>query len=180
MSAAEEVWRDVLGYEGSYRVSDQGRVMSLVAKKPGLIMALHASKARYLIVQLKVGQRPETRLVHTLVDEAFNGPRVPGLEVNHKDGDKSNAALSNLERVTRSENMVHAFSTGLKASLKGEGHGRARVSAEQVGVMRAMAGAPGANGRFKYGMVARLSEAYGLSRSAISSILHRANWSHLA
>ena len=108
-----EIWKPVVGYEGQYDVSSLGRVRSHVAKKPLLVLSQYRRKDGYLQVQLKVNQKPQNRLVHTLVDEAFNGPRVSGLEVNHVDGDKRNNDIGNLQRVTHQENVRHAWDSGL-------------------------------------------------------------------
>lgn len=53
------------------------------------------------------------KTIHSLVAAAFLGPRPDGCDVNHIDGDKTNNAASNLEYVTRKENMQHAMATGL-------------------------------------------------------------------
>lgn len=60
------------------------------------------------------GSRPE--LIHRIVATAFIRPPNPGEQVNHKDGDKTNNHVSNLEWVTASENIKHAITTGLNKS----------------------------------------------------------------
>lgn len=101
-----EEWRPVIGYEGLYEVSDAGRVRSTRrAGSAGGLRKLHKAKAGgYWIVGLGRAGRQETRHVHALVMEAFVGPRPPGMEVRHVDGDPLNANLSNLAYGTSSEN----------------------------------------------------------------------------
>jgi len=82
VSAAAERWLRVPGYDVAYEASDLGRVR-----------------------RLREGGGNRTRTVHALVADAFMGPRAPGLEIDHVDGDKSNCRLSNLEPVTHAENM---------------------------------------------------------------------------
>ena len=66
--------------------------------------------AGYLNVQLCKEAKYTHKLIHRLVWEAFNGP-IPGrLEINHRDLDKTNNHLSNLELVTHQQNLVHVFS----------------------------------------------------------------------
>ena len=76
-------------------------------------------KDGYRVILLSFGGKRHNRKVHRLVVEAFCGPIPAGMSVNHKDGRKGNNALDNLEVVTRKENIVHAYRTGLLASPGG-------------------------------------------------------------
>lgn len=104
-----EQWKAIPGYEGRYRVSDRGRVRNAAGK----VLARNLQNSGYYIVHLYSGGRASRKpyLIHRLVLAAFVG--VDNAHCNHKDGDKGNNALGNLERATRSENMQHAFATGL-------------------------------------------------------------------
>lgn len=167
---SDEKWRPVLGYEGKYEVSIIGRVRSLVARDAPLIMKQILRKDGYMQVQLKVNQRPNNRLVHTLVDEAFNGERINGKEVNHIDGNKRNNRLSNLVRVTRKENVQHAFQVGLCGIRKGEQNKNCTIPYETVTAIRSES-VSRRNGRFKRGELARLSEKYRVSTGYIRRII---------
>ena len=120
----EEQWKECVGFEGYYEVSNLGRVRTVAresVKSNGrkcIIKERVISQADvkgYKKVTLKCdGVRKDMR-VHRLVVMAFIGE--PSKEmVNHKDGDKANNKLSNLEWATRSENELHAYGTGLKKS----------------------------------------------------------------
>lgn len=103
-----EYWKPVLGYEGSYEVSNTGRVRSfrrgrLLDLRPG------ATSVRYFSVALG---RNNTRMIHDLVAAAFLGPRPPGAQVLHLDGTRVNNRVSNLRYGTRSENRKQAFTDG--------------------------------------------------------------------
>jgi hypothetical protein len=98
-----ERWRDVVGYEGFYRVSDQGRVRSL--HNSGRIRQLVRHRSGHLIVCLCRSGRRKTHRVHALVAEAFIGPRPQDMEVRHKDGDPSNNLLTNITYGTHGQNM---------------------------------------------------------------------------
>lgn len=72
----------------------------------------------------------KTMLVHRLVAATFLGEN-PDLQVNHKDGNKLNNKVENLEWVTRSENMQHALASGLSQCV-GENHHRAKLTESDV------------------------------------------------
>lgn len=175
----EEQWRDVVGYEGLYLVSDFGRVKSIGYLRPGLIRRSYCTPGRYPMVNLWRDGVQSNYTVHALVDRAFNGPMPEGLELNHKDGVKQNGALSNLERVTRSENTLHAFSLGLKTGRKGMEHGRSVLTDEEVLAMREQAGSPNQRGRFRQGVIKELAAAYGVTRQCVGLALHGKTWKHL-
>jgi hypothetical protein len=107
-----EVWKDIQGYEGFYRVSNLGNVFS-VASNRNIKYSLVSSG--YHQVLLCVKQKKINFLVHRLVASAFLG-NYPDLDVNHKDGVKSNNNLTNLEWCTRSDNIKHSFKLGLSKS----------------------------------------------------------------
>jgi len=114
---SDEKWRWVVGYEGLYMVSDSGRVMS-VPRTSGLLGSKRSCSGTelkpqdngkgYKFVPLTRDGETRLRTVHRVVAEAFIPNRHGKSEVNHIDGDKSNNSLSNLEWVTKEENMAHA------------------------------------------------------------------------
>ena len=98
-----EIWKDVLGFEGLYRVSNKGNIFSverrdsLGRKIGGRIIRPRYDKDGYLIINLYKDGKSKTKKVHRLVTEAFipNPKKLP--EVNHRDEIKANNELSNLE-----------------------------------------------------------------------------------
>jgi hypothetical protein len=116
-----ERWLPVVGWEGIYEVSDQGRVRSLDRLVAGRHGSPKSHKGRLLVGSIgpTTGYRTCTlvdastrrkhyALIHRLVLEAFIGSCPPGLECCHNDGDRSNAALDNLRWDTRSSNTLDA------------------------------------------------------------------------
>lgn len=102
-----EIWKDINGYDGLYQVSNLGRVKSLNYNhtRKEKIRKLHVVAWGYLQVTLCKNGECKNPLVHQLVAEAFlpNPKNLP--EVNHKDENKSNNCVDNLEWVTHKENI---------------------------------------------------------------------------
>lgn len=106
-----EIWRPVIGFEELYSVSNIGRVRRDKRAKrtyPGRLLTQHPNNSGYMQVHLS-RDGDNVRRVHRLVAEAFIGPCPVGREVNHRDGQKENNAASNLEYVTRGENINHTI-----------------------------------------------------------------------
>lgn len=114
-----ETWRPVLGYEGIYEVSDLGSVRSLDrfdargSRRRGRMMAQvpHVQSGRPTVL-LTRRNRHRSTLVHTLVLEAFKGPRPRGMEACHANGDRTDNRLANLRWDTRSANQLDAVRLG--------------------------------------------------------------------
>lgn len=107
----KEIWKET-EYEG-YIVSNKGRVAS--TKK---ILSYNNNGRGYLNVMLSVNKKHFRRYVHRLVAKAFieNPKNYP--QVNHKDGNKSNNCVENLEWCTCKMNHKHAWETGLKKDFE--------------------------------------------------------------
>lgn len=121
-----ETWRPVVGYEGQYEVSDQGRVRSLdrflvyswrgkpcERFYPGKMLSLQVGSNGYPHVML----RGVTTNVHRIVTAAFYGPRPDGLVCCHNNGDPTDNRLENLRYDTQSENQHDRRKHGTDPSL---------------------------------------------------------------
>lgn len=101
-----EEWRDIVGYEGKYQVSNLGRVRSLNWGRQRIIKILlpFISHQGYLCVKLSLQNIKPSKYIHRLVAEAFipNDRKLP--QVNHKDENKSNNCVRNLEWCTAKYN----------------------------------------------------------------------------
>ena len=113
----EEIWRPVVGYEGLYEVSSYGRVRSLDRYDSknhfikGRILKLSDDGRGYLFVQLSSNGKVKKFLVHRLVAIAFIPNPDNLLEVNHRNEDKSNDNVDNLEWCTRKYNINYGSRT---------------------------------------------------------------------
>ena len=119
----EEIWKNVDGYEG-YQVSNLGRIRTYNKKtytsKHGerhwknKILKPKVGKDKCLRVELWKNGKHKTYLLHRLVANAFLENKInTNLTINHKDGNRLNNCVSNLEWITRADNIRHAFNNGL-------------------------------------------------------------------
>ncbi|QIW89796.1 HNH endonuclease [Bacillus phage Izhevsk] len=120
-----EVWIGITGFKSLYEVSNLGRVRSLdrIGSNgrlyKGQIKKLNDNGKGYFQVNLKVNGKQTNKYVHRLVAEAFIPNTENKPEVNHKDGNKGNNNIDNLEWSTRIENVEHQFSNGLNPNAGG-------------------------------------------------------------
>jgi len=118
----EETWKDIVGWEGVYQISNHGRLKSFKQYSHGLILSLKNSLGDYLSVVLMYHNSPARSCrIHTLVAEAFIQNPHDKPEVNHRDGNKQNNHVGNLEWCTHKENHTHATLNGL-ADVEGMRH----------------------------------------------------------
>lgn len=116
MEIEKEIWKPVVGYEGIYEVSNLGRVKSLERVvsfgrarrviKEKILKQVKKGTCQYYCVNLTIKGKQHWMLVHRLVAQAFI-PNPKGLpEVNHKDENKDNNTLDNLEWCDREHNHL--------------------------------------------------------------------------
>lgn len=131
-----EVWKDIEHCEGIYQVSNTGNIKILERYLPTPYGGVYHQKERlkavhvvmgYVQVALRVNKKAVCFKVHRLVADAFI-PSVSGKDyINHKDGNKINNHIDNLERCTSSENQQHAYDTGLKKPHTGSAHQNSKI-----------------------------------------------------
>lgn len=174
MDAAER-WMPIKGFEGSYEISDHGRILSLERKRSdGRSVRRKFLKARadqdgYLRVGLCRDGHVYSRFVHSLVLEAFVGPRPEGLEACHNNGNAADCYWRNLRWDTRKSNHADKIRHGTTA--RGQRNGRAKLSEADVKRLYQLR---------RDGLTYKqISSETGVSWCYIWNILHGKSWAHV-
>lgn len=183
----EEIWKDIVGYEGYYQVSSLGRVKALerVYKQrngltgrdnyrtyPEQMMYVEVDKDGYLKTRLSKDGKQKKFLIHRLVALTFipNPENKP--EVNHKSGVKDDNRVDNLEWMTTSENQQHAHDNKLYQCARGENSGNAKLTELQVREIHALS-------KDKAIPVETLALKYSVKSNTIYRILNGIRWKHI-
>jgi hypothetical protein len=156
----KELWQPVQGYEDLYEISDTGQVNGPRGPRKHIIH----SKG-YLGVDLRCRGTHKWFYIHRLVATHFipNPNQYP--QVNHKDGNKTNNAVSNLEWCTAAENSIHAVRL---FGLRGENRYNCKLTCEQVRLIRADARPQ-----------RKIAAHYAISFQLVSKIKSGKEWSWL-
>jgi hypothetical protein len=168
-------YKPVRGHPG-YLVGTDGSVWTVWAKNSGPIKNRLPSYRR-LTPSIQCGY-PRVKIdrldfkVHQLVLQTFVGPCPPGMECRHLDGDKMNCHLSNLTWGTRQENMADRTRLGEHGnkSRPGETHGRAKLTDEDVRLIRSL------RPETTY---PALMKRFNVSLSTLKAIVKGKAWTHL-
>jgi hypothetical protein len=124
----------------------------------------------YKRVDLFDGEKHCGQLVHRLVLSAFGGPLPNGKEAHHRDGNKGNNSIENLEYVTRSQNQIKSLESG-RPVARGVHNGRARLSENDVREIRGLC----ANGASD----THIAQRYKIGRSTVWCIRNAETWRHV-
>ena len=174
-----EKWAAIPGYEGLYEVSDHGRVRSLdrhvsvsgTNGRPikGRMMSPCIDREGYHSVHLYSDGKRKPRWIATIVAEVFIGPRGPGMEVCHCDGNKTNNHWANLRYDTRAGNLRDKVRHG--THREGEEINFAKLKGEDVREIKSLLG------RLTH---ADIAQKFGVSRPAVSLIAEGKTWRHIS
>lgn len=177
MEDEAEIWRDVVGYEGYYQVSNLGRVYGVPRKgKPGggFPKIYIRKQCGYPWVSLCTPHYGvKKKAVHVLVARAFLGPRPEGYDVSHEDGVKTNSRLSNLKYRSHRDNMLMMRVHG--TDLRGEKIGKAVLTEAEV---REIKGRTPVMFDRKLGYAAIANE-FGVHKATIRAIFTDRTWAHV-
>jgi DNA-directed RNA polymerase specialized sigma subunit len=142
-----DIFRDIEGYKGIYQISNTGIIKSLDRKiqtKNGVIRFLKGKVLKqslntygYKTILLCANGISKNKLVHRLIANTFIENKDNNICINHKDGVKTNNNICNLEWVTHSENLKHAYDLKLKipnviSKVKGVDHKLSKLNESDV------------------------------------------------
>jgi len=159
--------KPIIGYSSYFATAD-GNVYSIRRGVRRVLKPLvnQNGYARVFLYDGKAATRKRFNL-HRLIYEAFNGPIECGLEINHKDGNKLNNSISNLEACTRIENMRHAKAMGLH-DVGGEKNPASMLKAYQVTQIREL---------YKSGVTqVAIAKQFNISQPHVSRIILEQAW----
>ncbi len=156
-------WKEVHGFE-DYSISCQGNIFS---KKAGKELKPFKNHNGYLRISLR-GSTRKNLYVHRLVGGAFLVKKEGMEEINHLDGNKLNNSVTNLEWCTPSQNVQHAYSTGITKPAKGILHHNSKLDPEKVKHIRVLRG----NGM----TLKSIGDKFGISFSHVRKIVSKGSW----
>lgn len=169
-----EIWKKIPGHE-DYEASNLGRIRRMKRgphTRPGKILKPLKQRTGYYRVCLFFNGKRNYLFVHRVVLETLVGPCPPGTQGNHRDGNKANNNVENLEWLTPSQNIRHSFNTGLEVGKKGETNSQAKLTAEQVRLIKLSP----INARSDF---ITLGERFGVSEATIRDIRKGRRWGHI-
>lgn len=159
-----EIWKQIVGYEGLYDISSKGRVYSHITSR---FLRVSKAKGHYSSVALYKNKIGKSKEVHRLVAQSFIPLDDFSLQVNHKDGNKYNNNVLNLEWVTAKGNSEHAIRTGL-FNPKGENHSKLKEK-DVLDILT----------RYGFERTMDIAKEYGVEGSTVTAIVTGRNWKHL-
>ena len=164
-----EAWAVVKDFD-DYLVSSEGAVRSVKRGKAKQLSLVLNAKRKYVYVSLQQEGRRKNFLLHRLVAEAFveNKDKAVNTEVDHKDFDRKNNAASNLEWVSRKENMRRQAAAGRSAPQWGHHSKRTKLSANDVAEIFSL--------REKGKTQAEIAEVFSMKPCSINLILNKKRW----
>jgi len=161
-----KIWKDIEGYEGLYQISNLGNVKSLIANMNRRKRLLKAKfeKDNYAYVSLYKNKIAKNKKIHRLVAQHFISNPENKLEVNHKNGIKTDNRVDNLEWCTRSENVNHAIINNFYKN-SGENNYNSKFSQNQINIIRK---------KYKNGgiSITCLAKEFNISISGMSNIIN--------
>lgn len=111
-----EIWKDIVGYEGLYKISNQGKVLSV---KRNIVLKYRLNyKKGYPVINLCKNSKLKTAYIHRLVAEYFIENPNNLKYVNHINNDKEKNNVNNLEWCTGSDNMLKSYQNGSNSKHK--------------------------------------------------------------
>jgi hypothetical protein len=172
---SKEVWKDIKGYDGFYQVSSVGRIRgvkrmdSIGRTRKKSILKLSTSHNGYFFVRLNKNGKGKPIRVNRAVAEAFIPNPENKLVTNHKDCNRKNNKVENLEWATYSENNKYTSLFGNKNYVHGIAHPFSKLTQEKADEIRK---------KYVKNIVSmrKLADEYGVSVGTIQSLIEKKTW----
>lgn len=165
-----EIWKDIIGYEGYYQISNLGNIKRFRKYKSNILKP-RINKRGYVQITLCKNSCTKTFRLHRLIAESFIDNPQKKLQVNHINGIRHDNRLENLEWVTQNENMKHAFNNKLAIPLIGEHQPNSKLKEKEVLEIKQRL-------LFKESIIS-IANTYNVSKSTIGSIKSKRTWKYL-
>lgn len=162
--------KDIPGFEGKYAITEDGRVWSHWRR--GGWRKIQTHRLGYKNVMFCLDGKVKNFYVHRLVATAFIPNPENKLEINHKDGNKENNHISNLEWSDRSSNVKHAFKKGLLKPRRGKFNKKTKLLESEVIQIKKI-------GKLNLMTNTEIAKKFNVHRTTIRDILSGKNWHYL-
>lgn len=185
-----EIWKDILGYEGLYQISNYGRIKRMHRDKKhrcGLFRILRQkiNQNGYHCIGLYKNKKRKDFLIHRLVLRAFIGQCPKKMESCHNDGNPGNNFIKNLRYDTRSNNALdrtkHGRATNPIWFLGNCGNKSpvSKLNEKQVIEIKKLLGSTLKNKHIQASTLKEIAKQYRVSITTISNIKNRRIWRHI-
>lgn len=167
-----KMWKSIPEFP-NYEASDSGEIRKHIndcSWSAGKVLKPSTHSGGYLCVILRKNKKSYCRTVHNLVAQAFFGKRPNGYHINHKNFNKKDNSIQNLEYCTPSENSWHKENND--RGTKGRKNGMCKLSEKDVFNIRLL---------YNNGLASQyeLADKYGVSVATINRTIHRTTWAWL-
>ena len=167
----QQIWKPIRGYENIYEISNHGHIKRVETQR---VLKTQKQTSGYLNICLCSSGKPKRFLIHRLVYEAFVSPIPAEKETNHKNGEKQDNQIHNLELVTHKQNCRHRYDVlGIQnvPHLKGSTNPQAKLIERDI---------PKIKGLHAIGIpLSKIAKTFKVSRGLISQIIHGRIWQHV-
>ena len=168
----KEIFKDIEGYEGLYQISNLGRVKSFPRNgtyKKMRVLKQSKNTQGYWFVNLSKNNKQKGKVIHRLIAIHFIPNPTNKPYINHKDSDRGNYAISNLEWVTGSENIKHCYRQGNRTQ-KGENNNHSKLNPADIKKIRELS-------KTQSGVL--ISSLFNISVATVSQIKNQKTWRHI-
>lgn len=159
----EEQWKDIPGYERHYQASNQGRIRSLILKKPKILKQYQHPESSTSPGYREIRLSEKKHWVHRLVILTFVGSCPEGMNVDHLNGIHYDNRLENLQYLEISTNSA-------QGALHGERNGSVKLTTKEVREIRTLAGLLTCKA---------IAALFPVSANMVNRIIKRKNWKHV-